>query len=158
MSKVMEEIALIRMRISELKAKRAEILIKKKPIEAEMGQLKARLKSQQTHKTRLTPDEFRSICGRQAKLRNKIAEIEVTLNPINTEIRNLCSEEDCLRAGNGIALSNIHDYASRDMDLLRKISDIRDQWQQFAGDQTRVNSMRIMAAQFADQLTSALTS
>lgn len=151
-----EEMALIRLQISELKTKKSELLIRKKPIEAELSQLAGRVHSSKTHRTRLTPDEYRQICGRQATLKRKLAEIEVAINPLSSEIRALCAQEDILRASCGMTVGGVGERSSGDGDLVARLTEIRDYWQQFAGDQTRVNSMRIMAAQFADEVTGAL--
>lgn len=157
MSKALEEIALIRLRVTELKNKKSELLLRKKPIEAELSQLSNRVKSQNSHRTRLSPEEYRQICGRQAALKKKLAQIEVDITPISAEIRRLHADEDLIRADSGMQISNIVQSTGGDVDFLRKVAQIRDYWQQFAGDQTRVNSMRIMAAQFAEQLTSAIS-
>lgn len=152
-----EEMALLRLQISELKTKKSELLIKKKPIEAELSQLAGRVHSSKTHRTRLSPDEYRQICGRQSTLKRKLAEIEVAINPLSSEIRGLCAQEDILRASCGMSVGGVGEQSSSEGDLVARLSEIRDYWQQFAGDQTRVNSMRIMAAQFADEVTGALS-
>mgnify|MGYP002132211759 FL=1 len=152
-----EQIALLRLQISELKTKKNALSLGRKPIEAELSQLAGRVRSANTHKTRLTPEEYRQICGRQQKLKRKLAEIEVAINPLSSEIRRLCAEEDILRASCGMSISGVGEQSSGDGDLAKRLADIRDRWQQFAGDQTRVSSMRVMAAQFADDLNAVLS-
>lgn len=44
-----------------------------------------------------------------------------------------------------------------ELSIRKSVTDIRDRWMNFAEDQTRVNSMRIMAAQFSRELTEVLT-
>lgn len=148
--------ALLRLQIAELKNKKGALSIKKKPMEAELAQLAARVRSSNSHRARLTPEEYRQICGRQSTLKRKIAELEVEMSPISAEIRALCAHEDVIRASHGLQIGGTREYSSGDADVVQRVIAIRDEWQQFAGDQTRVNSMRIMAAQFAEDLTAAL--
>ena len=147
------EIANLSFEASQIKLKHAELTEKTRAIDVELSNLKSRVISSKTHKTRLSAEEFRQICNRQQVLKRKKAEVESMANPLKAKLREIAA----LQSIGYATLEKDIPSVDPELSIRKSVTDIRDRWMNFAEDQTRVNSMRIMAAQFSRELTEVLT-
>lgn len=152
-----QEVVAIREKINKLVELRDSIVSKKRPIEAELAKMTAKVKASNSYMTRLSPAEYRHVQLTRAKLVNKLTYIDKQLTPIKSELRQLHLEEDMIRA----ACADEMKFDDRPeklvvVDHTTRIKLIRDKWQNFASDPTRIASMRLMASHIVDDLTSIL--
>lgn len=154
------ERAELEMKAAAIKARHINLMLKKKPIELELSGLKSRVVSSNTHKTRLSPEDYRAICNRQQVLKKKLLEIEMLGGPLKQELRDIGSlvtmsyamQNEEMPAIVKIPEDRLHNVLLRNL-----VIQLRDKWIGFAEDQTRVNSMRVMAAQFSRELTEIIS-
>ena len=134
--------------------KRAKLIEIKAPIELELSQLTAKVRGANSYHTRLSPDEYRKTVNRQQILKKKLADVLAQMNPLKARLRELAPLENIeykkIKVDSVKQIKNTEDVSRT------QIVELRDKWLCFAEDQTRVNSMRIMAAQFARELTEIL--
>lgn len=144
---------------TELKNQKEKINLTLTAIRLELSQLLSKVRGANSYHTRLTPDEYRRICNKQQVLKKKIADAEFQLAPIKkrlVEIGAAMSIEYEKNKNNEQMQERsikVNNFESIPRD---QIVATRDKWLSFAEDQTRVNSMRVMAAQFARELTEIL--
>lgn len=150
------EIAELRLQSVDIKNKHAAITVKRKHLEAELASLNARIRTAKTHKYRLNPEEYRSICNRQTVIKKRIAELETQAEPLKAKLREIAAHSAmCYAIGeeDGLSLTD----TTPDNKMRIDIIELRGRWLAFAEDQTRVNSMRVMASQFSRELTDILS-
>ena len=94
------ELAELSLESVDVQNKHQALLLKRKLIEAELSALKSRVRGANTHKTRLSNENYRQITNRQAVLAKKMAEIDVAVAPLKARLREIG------------ALSTLH-YATR---------------------------------------------
>ncbi len=161
MSTLVVDIANLAIQTNEILEQRSLILAKKKPIEAELSALAGRVRGSYSHRNRLSQEDYRQIVNRQTVLKRKLAEIEVEAAPLKTKLREIgllstlhyaTRHEEIAKERTEAAATSIDPAAA----MRKAIADLRGQWLAFAEDQTRVNSMRVMAAQFSRELTDLL--
>lgn len=138
---------------SEIQGKIAKILEGRPGLQAELSSLNAIVRSSKTHKTRLKPDEYRAICNKQTNIKRKIAQMDEEIAPLRQRLREIGALSTVYYAIKNEERKNCF---SSNVEIKRELQDIRDRWLQFAEDHTRVNSMRIMAAQFSRELSEVL--
>lgn len=136
----------------QLLEKKNALTIAKVDIQAKLSALRNRLRLQ----GRLLPKlEYTQICQRQDQLKKKIVEIEKEIAPIKnrmTEIGNAehlfhaQQEKEQMEASRGLEV-----FASPV--IVQELVSLRQQYQEFAADLTRVSSMRQMAADFVIKLS-----
>ena len=152
------ELAELSLESVDVKNKHSAIVIKRKPIEAELASLTGRVRGSYSHRNRISQEDYRQLVNRQTVLKRQLAEMEVAAAPLKARLREIG------------ALSTLY-YATRidvradeamkaampaDSQIRKTIIWLRGKWLAFAEDQTRVNSMRVMAAQFSRELTDIL--
>lgn len=150
--KLAEELYSAQIEVAQALRKRDHISTARAALQAKL----AKVANEIRQKGRLPPSEYRALCVRQEHLCSKLADLQAQLEPIKDEIRKWSAIENGIRAellvsGNQIALPS----ASSDA-IVRRLSALRSYYLEFAEDQTRVNSMRLMAATFANELTDIL--
>jgi len=154
------ERAELELKASAIKAQHMDLMAKKKPIELELSGLKSRVVSSNTHKTRLSPEDYRAICNRQQVLKKKLMQIEMLGGPLKQELRDvaaLISMSYAMQNEEMPAMVKIPEDRLNNVLLRNLVIQLRDKWIGFAEDQTRVNSMRVMAAQFSRELTEIIS-
>ncbi len=154
------EHAELELKASAIKAQHVNLMMKKKPIELELAGLKSRVLSSKTHATRLSPEDYRAICNRQQALKKKLLEIEMQGGPLKQELRDvaaLSTMSYAMRNKEMPAMLKIPEDKLHNVLLRNSVIQLRDKWIGFAEDQTRVNSMRVMAAQFSRELTEIIS-
>jgi hypothetical protein len=134
---------------------RVKLIAIKNSIESELGQLTARVRGSSSHKTRLSPEEYRQICNRQSVLKKKIAETMVLLAQKNEERKRLNIEIDAADPNRRKIRESI--FSSDMQEIGASIKELQSKWMAFAEDSTRVGSMRLMASQFSKDLTEILS-
>lgn len=156
-SRTLEEISL---EIADLKNKNADLTVKRRKIEVELSRSKDIIKAQSSYMTCLPPSEFRMWKTRNIKAKADLSKIEQEFLPIKKRLRELYQEEEVGRGALMTKLdqiqSSININVNNHENVREPIVMLRDKWLLFAEDQTRVNSMRVMAAQFARELTDIL--
>jgi chromosome segregation ATPase len=151
------EIANLNMESVDLKNKHAALVAQMKPIQGELASLKNRARTSNTHMTRLSPADYRQLCNRQTVLTRKLAELEVQASPLKARLREVGALSTLYYATRtGERADSSAASVATAADMRRAIVELRGQWLAFAEDQTRVNSMRVMAAQFSRELTDIL--
>lgn len=131
------------------------------PLTKELQELNLKLAKLNNHvraSGRLPDLEYKGICKQQIKIKERIIQIQNSLAKITKEKREWDSYETELRAKIAIASSLVKTHEISTNDLFEKIKQLRNEYLDFAEDQSRINSMRIMASQFANELTKILSS
>lgn len=141
----------LQMELADVEDKRANLLSEKRKFEAEMQGLNNRVRSSPG---RLPQAEYKAICKRQERVRSLIIETQEKLGPVNTEHRRVTAmiralDEPVNKEKEPVVVANPARHVGR-------LVMLRNKYLQFAEDQTRVNSMRVMAAQFANELTAII--
>jgi hypothetical protein len=124
--------------ILELQSKRSKLGIKKQQLQADISNIKEMLKYvQQGHET------FNELVTKRKDLACQSNEIDADLADLKTQIkkRQLLKDE--------VAISEQPKAVLYEAEL----TVLRDHYLNFAGDKTRVASMRAMSAEFAESIT-----
>ena len=160
MSKISEQLFNTNVEIIKLKDELDLVNKKRMSIQTTLAKLSLRVRSSNTSRTRLSPEEYRAICNEQSKLKTKLLKIEEEGMSIKKKIRELNAIETYERIEARKSISALNESKTLNQIGVNeiKIISLRDKWLNFAEDQTRVNSMRVMAAQFARELTELLAS
>lgn len=142
--------------IADLKEKCGVLAIRKRTLEIELTTLNNRIRGT---KYRLPKVEYENVVRRQKKIKEQFLEIEKEREPLNQELKRWYAMEDELRvkANIGLTVDGIRqDTVVMESPIKNKIIQLRNTHLQFAEDNTRISSMRLMAAQFANELTEIL--
>lgn len=140
--------------IARSKEKSDQLSLQKRSIEQEIAQLTHRVRSAGG---RLPDEEYRGILKKQKRCREMMYEIEKQLVQLKAERRHWTNIETQMRLNANLSREPSPIVFNEDADRLRKaVTGIRDIYLSFSEDPTRVNSMRLMAAQFAKELTEVL--
>jgi predicted nucleic acid-binding Zn-ribbon protein len=122
--------------------------LKRQEIQEDLACINRKLKTRQTH------SKFESLSRRRDRLKSDLLLLEKAIAPVKSELRQWQAISTDLRAKSMVRL-NVE--ISSNKTLIEKIRTLRSHYLAFAEDQTRVNSMRVMAAQFANELTALLS-
>lgn len=117
------------------------LAVEKRATETELSTLRDRLR------TTMPKAEYRECCGHQNKLVKKLLEIERAMAGLKSKMRELCNleHEQYVRETNG-------DKVEHTKPIVSELVALRQHYQEFAADSTRVSSMRSMAADFVLKL------
>lgn len=138
--------------INALKDKQRALADKKRAMETELSVARNRIRS-----ARLSHDEYVGICRKQNQLRTEIIKVEQALTPIKSELRHWYAIEAEMRVQVMMRHGHSGDFrVDENAPLVDKVIALRSVYLNFAEDHTRVNSMRMMAAEFANELTKIL--
>jgi hypothetical protein len=152
MTDLAAEVYSARVQVNRLQDKLADLGGRKRTLEVRLSEMGDRVRL--SGRRGLPPDIYRQICVEQGKLKKRILDIEREIQPLSREKRDwfaILDELEHRARAAGIL------PAGEDSSTLRgRIVEIRDRYLDFAEDQTRVNSMRVMAAEFANCLTQAM--
>lgn len=121
--------------IVRLKNKKAELAIAKSDIQAKLAEIKADCG------VMLEDTVYQKRMKERASYLQMVADIERQIKPINEEIRRLSLEKD-----------QGTQYNISQRSIVESLVIIRDEYQSFAADKSRVGSMRQMAAEFVLKL------
>ena len=142
--------------IADLKEKCGALSIRKRTLESELATLNGRIRDT---KYRLPRAEYETVIRRQKKIKEQFVAIEKEREPLNQDLKRWYAMEDELRvkANLGLTVDGVrHDTLVLESPMKNKIIQLRNTHLQFAEDSTRISSMRLMAAQFANELTEIL--
>ena len=150
----------VREEIIVLKDKYDDLVLTKRRVETDLARARGMMKAQSSYMTRLPPAEYRMWQTREMRAKSDLLKIAEEMAPIKKRIRALYEEEERGRGELMDKLNNIQEVMSsgQHSPAVEEIARLRDKWLAFAEDQTRVNSMRVMAAQFSRELTDLLAS
>jgi len=107
-------------------------------------------------KGRMPDQEYKSLCKRQLHAKEKIHEIEKQMRPIKHEIRTWAAIEDELKAKERAAYTAVVCEKGKPS-LIDGLVSLQKKYLAFAEDNTRINSMRLMASQIANELTELIS-
>ena len=127
---------------------RQRLLSEKNQIAVKMHALEAKLmglKNECRRKGLMPRAEYNKILGSQVKYREAIIELERTLGPIKNRLIEIA--DDQFEKKHALPAE-----ISADPAMVRAIVQLRQQYQEFAADGTRIGSMRQMAAEFVLKL------
>ena|SRR6476620_9341126 len=132
--------------IIKLQSQRDVFMLNKKEFELELSGLNSKVRSR-TEK--LSQNEYQSICRRQEYLKKGINNIQQTL----TDYKSRIQEKVILKE----KLKNRINFDKEGVSTtIEKIILLKDKYRDFASDQTRVSSMRVMASQICQELESII--
>ena len=130
----------------------SEICAKRMPIQAELTAIRNRLRVCSSTRFRLPPAEYRDLCLRQTQLVELLRDVESEAFPVKQKLRELTAARDAPSAQRPAR----HSSVDAGLRACGAITELRNRWSAFAEDQTRVNSMRVMAAKFCAELNQVL--
>lgn len=136
--------------IARINEKLNEMMREKRGYDTELAAIKNRIRSG----GRLPQQEYIGHCRRQTLLKQKILAVENAVGPLKAERAKwqiLRNEADSKAR---VARPKIDD--SEILGVRSELVDLRAKYLAFAEDHTRVNSMRLMAGEFASELTRIL--
>ncbi len=141
--------------IADLKDKLGSLGAEQVVLQQEMSKLTARVRES---RFRLPKEEYQHITRRQRKIAERIGELGNLREPLKAELRRWYAIEDELRAklAGQMSMSLPDKVSNAHPSLLVEVKQLRDFYLSFAEDNTRVSSMRLMASQFANELTKLL--
>ena len=119
--------------LNDLVDRKAELGEQKRRMELQLSRINAGLKITKPR------NQYLAEVKKQTHCKAQLQRIEAEIRPLKKQILNLWREKE--------------DAEVNKPSLARRVVALRDHYLDFAKDPTRVNSMRIMAAQFADKLT-----
>lgn len=122
-----------------IEEERSKLVSEKRDIEAKLLAIKNLIRSS----GRMSTDKYTETCHAQNGYMKRMAQIERQLGELKTRKGRLHFEH------NG---SNHRPKDPVSPDVIRSLSALRDEYQQFAADKSRVGSMRQMAAEFVLKL------
>jgi hypothetical protein len=153
------EIYAIKTQIADLKDRASELSLAKRKLETELQTLSNRVRKS----SGLLPgNEYKNICSRQIIVKKNILEIENKIAPIKSELRRWYAMEDEARVKANLSFTDnrsapVTGNAGDKEDKFRhRIIELRNEYLNFSEDSTRINSMRLMSSQIANELTAAL--
>lgn len=127
----------VQLSIIELQAKKAQLGIKKQKKQSEISQVKDMLKVvKQSHITHA------ELSAKKRDLVADVNEIELEIMRLTTDIKKRQSLKDELTD-----LENPKELAIR-----AELVALKEKYKSFAGDRTRINNMRTMASEFANEI------
>ncbi len=148
MSDVMspEHEAIVR-EMEEIALKRADAGKRRLEIVGKLNDLLNRIRQSRAAGKRLPNDEYLAICKKQGSLQKALPSVEIELAELAARRRALQVRHEALRT---------HHTRAGESPAMERLRVIRKEYADFAGDATRIASMRTMAATFAEQIGEVL--
>ena len=131
--------------INKLREDYDTIVERKKEIETRLSILNSKVRSSGN----MPPTEYKNICRNQSDIKQELVDLQPQINHIKHEI-----------ADKEIFKEEIYDYINKNKpkDIVAKLEALRDSYMEFASDQTRVGSTRVMASRFTEELQEIINS
>lgn len=145
-----EELAL-REKIEHFITEKAAVTTRLTAAQADLSGLNSKCRTR-----RLRPEDYRKTCERQQRIKSQIAADVAHVQSINGHIRKLQAQVDALHVAKQPAQSVAEVGDGRLDAVAAKLIEMRRYYLEFARDDTRVNSMRKLAAEFSSRLTEVL--
>lgn len=127
--------------MAQLKSERAGLIQAKSGLETQLAEIKARCS------TRLPQYEYHRLQQERTELVRQMGNIQSRFGAINEEISKLALEENA--ANQARRADRAADAPS---DLVSALSALRQEYQEFSADTSRISSMRAMASEFVLKL------
>ena len=127
--------------LAQIAAEKEQLNATKRKCELELSGIKTKIRGSYGGGVRLSREQYISLCNRQHALKGQLFDICQKLKPLQERQREL----------GGVVDSDAADTVAT------QLVEMRNRWIAFAEDHTRVNSMRMMAAQFARELTDVIS-
>ena len=146
----------LRDEIYRLKAKRSELSVEKSEVQAKLTKIKNLIRT-----SGLMPREkFKACCDSQNQYSAKIGKLDEQLGKLKLQIQKLCDQDhfsSFAHIGRNLPRIAEHQHALG-KEQIQELVFLREKYQQFSADHTRVSSMRTMAAEFANALNPIIRS
>lgn len=128
--------------IANLENKKTDAANEKVKYQNELSELNLQVRS---NGKRILPQiQYDNILQKQAEVKRKMAVVDSYISQLKKELSN----KRVLRDEIDLALDNNYDS----FNVMGEIIDLRDKYVNFASDNTRVSSTRLMASRFAEDL------
>ena len=144
MDNIQQDLSLLDDKILSVKRQRAAIITLKTEKQSKASVLREMLSSTPSHNS-----DFDKLVEDRRDIKFELSDLEIQINDFN----------DALRKYNNIRSSLVVDQKKSNNGndkTINRISSLRDKYRLFAKDHTRVNSMRLMASAFCDELDSIM--
>ena len=125
------------LKINALHSQKSTLCQRKAEIQKELSALTAQVRGK-----RVSPSHYDNVCREQEGLKTELAGIERQVIELASEIRELSIEANAP-----------HEGSDAKRGVIPVLVELRDEYEAFAADATRVSSMRRMAAEFSMKLT-----
>jgi hypothetical protein len=132
---------------SELLKRRCKIVMEKSPIESALSNIRNLIRSS----GKMEPDKYRKACAAQNMHKKKYADYCAELANIKSRLQEIADIQHRIDAED----QQNQKVTAAPM-VIDEVLKIMAEYRAFSGDATRVSSMRLMAAQFADRLELAI--
>lgn len=127
----------------QLQERKGELAQEKREYEAKLTELRNTVRSS----GKMHPAKYKKLCDDQNGLVKCIRDTESQLFPIASKLRSIYSEEQIEYHSAKEILGN-----KDQSPIVRELVALRQEYQDYAADATRVSSTRIMAANFVNKL------
>ncbi|TXD45879.1 hypothetical protein [Polaribacter sp. IC073] len=133
--------------ILDLRSKKSGLVFKKIKKQEKATDLKVQLTN-----PHLELEEYDTLKGKRNKVRCQLSQIEVDIKEVNLEI----NAKNKLFTSIQSHLKVNKNKLSNDTSFLRELIVLKEQYNEFSADHTRVSSMRTMASNFTNKLESII--
>jgi len=124
---------------------KGKLILRKMDIQQRLTEILARVRTG----GRLPNHEYANICSEQVRLKGELAGIESKIARINIELHRGA-------IGNQSNQNRAEIKVERDLNktaqIIQKLNEVREIYQAFSEDNTRISSMRLMASEFVGHL------
>ena len=134
-----------------LQLKRDALVIEKKEREQKLLAIKTLVRTS----GRMPNDKYKQCCESQRKHSSEILRLEGEISGIKAKLRELSEVEESTKrkaGASGVGSQTGQDVNPSESEVVRELVALRQFYQEFAADHTRVSSMRQMAAEFVTKL------
>lgn len=122
-----------------------DLILQKKTAEVELAKIKNKIRT----RGKMPQGQYDSLAQNQDKLNSTVLQIQRLINPIKEKLRqkHLMAEE--IRV-------IIQENDKESDELINKLVALRDKYNEFSSDGTRVGSTRIMASKFVEEINTLI--
>jgi len=137
----------IRSKRHELREEMQLLKEKKRVVELQRTKIKNLIRSSGL----MPPEKYKQCCDAQSKYAEQIAHNEKRMSEIKLQLQKLADDEQsCYKKPKPIVVAGKLEPLGKE--CIAALVALREKYQQFAADHTRVSSMRTMAAEFVCQI------
>jgi len=142
-----KDLLLVEQLILNIKEKRAKLVTTKIGIQTSLGTLRTEYSS-----VTFKDPEFLKIKGERAELKRHITALELKIKAENDELsfKNKLKNEIVFHLRHNKTLEGKDDLEK----VIARVDALKKKYSSFAKDRTRISSLRVMASEFIDELTS----
>lgn len=131
--------------------KKSQLITRKMEIQTRLTEILSKIRCG----GRLPHNLYASLCNEQVKLKSELNNIEQQIAAINAELRKECELKWTPEQKQERALKRDLNKTGQ---VIQKLNEVREIYQAFAEDNTRISSMRLMASEFVGHLNRVIRS